>query len=160
MIQSRSRTYVNAQVTDKEVILNAKTLLGLSSFEQRIRIDKIDSVSLGKEMGAGNKVFLIVGMAFFAAAIAMFASMMIAVAVPMLIVGLVIILLACLLRPVSLSIGCGCRIENVFFKHFNGSKSKDVYTQLLAVLAANGRPQPPVVGVRRPVDPAQGNTAH
>lgn len=156
MLQSRSKTYVNAQVTDRELILNAKSVAGLSTFEQRILIEKIDSVSMGKEMGAANKIFAIVGLASCVASFVLF-SVMLAVAVPSLLIGIVVVVLALVLRPVSLSVGCGGRIEQISFKHFNGTKSKEIYSQLIAVLANTARRQPPVVGVRGSVNQSQGN---
>ncbi|MEE0841686.1 MAG: hypothetical protein U0M04_02130 [Christensenellales bacterium] len=171
MTVSRTRLYREAHVTDKELILNAKTFLGLSTFEHRIQLDKINALSIAKTMGTSNKIGLFVGVILAASAMGLFAIMW-PVAIVLLFIGILAIVLAVALRPVLVSVGCGGWIENINFQRKARTMAKEIYAQLVAKLSAAAQqsaaprtvaqpspaaPQPPVVGVRR--NPTQESDA-
>ncbi len=182
MTVSRTRLYREAHVTDKELILNAKTFLGLSTFEHRIQLDKINALSIAKTMGASNKIGLFVGVILAASAMGLFAIMW-PVAIVLLLTGILAIVLAVALRPVLVSVGCGGWIENINFQRKARTMAKEIYAQLVAKLSvaapqpavqprfaaqqsaaprtvaqpSSAAPQPPVVGVRR--NPTQESDA-
>lgn len=171
MTVSRTRLYREAHVTDKELILNTKTFLGLSTFEHRIQLDKINALSIAKTMGTSNKIGLFVGVILAASAMGLFAIMW-PVAIVLLFIGILAIVLAVALRPVLVSVGCGGWIENINFQRKARTMAKEIYAQLVAKLSAAAQqsaaprtvaqpspaaPQPPVVGVRR--NPTQESDA-
>lgn len=187
MTVSRTRLYREAHVTDKELILNAKTFLGLSTFEHRIQLDKINALSIAKTMGTSNKIGLFVGVILAVSAMGLFAIMW-PVAIVLLLTGILAIVLAVALRPVLVSVGCGGWIENINFQRKARTMAKEIYAQLVAKLSAAAQqsaapqpavqprfaaqqsaaprtvaqpspaaPQPPVVGVRR--NPTQESDA-
>ena len=163
MTVSRTRLYREAHVTDKELILNAKTFLGLSTFEH-------NALSIAKTMGTSNKIGLFVGVILAVSAMGLFAIMW-PVAIVLLFIGILAIVLAVALRPVLVSVGCGGWIENINFQRKARTMAKEIYAQLVAKLAAaaqqsaaprtvaqqSAAPQPPVVGVRR--NPTQESDA-
>lgn len=169
MTVSRTRLYREAHVTDKELILNAKTFLGLSTFEHRIQLDKINALSIAKTMGTSNKIGLFVGVILAVSAMGLFAIMW-PVAIVLLLTGILAIVLAVALRPVLMSVGCGGWIENINFQRKARTMAKEIYAQLVVKLSAAAQQsaaprtvaqqpavQPPVVGVRR--NPTQESDA-
>ena len=133
-----ARRYTKAELTDKVLLLTARSVAKGTFYEMSILLDKISFLGFGKELGVVNKVFAIIGavivvlgldlIIFIEAYTAIFVG-----------VGLLTTVLALVLRKTSLDIGMGGRTEEVSFKHGNRRKTMRLYEALSARILKSER---------------------
>lgn len=153
-MQIRQLRYTDAEVTDREVILSYKSFSRTTAFDQRILLDKIDSVYMGKTMTPREFFMAIMGLVLIGISLYLLlanpsgdeGSSDFVFGALALISGAILLFLAIILCPVVLGIGIGCRIEAVSFKTFSRTKSRQLYAELLSKLRLSAPTLPPENG--------------
>lgn len=133
-----ARQYTKAELTDKVLVLTAKSLTKGKFYEMSILLDKISYLGFGRELGTVNKVFAIAGAVIVVLGLDLLVLIEAYTAI-FVGIGLLTILLALVLRRTSLDIGLGGRTEEVRFKHGNRRKIAKLYEELSARILKSER---------------------